>query len=192
MKYRYQAGEGGDSAVYEVLLDRHGDGYRVSVSGESGDPVVFDLEVLDAQPGSLTLYFAPARHPERSGAPQEAAESKDVVRPQVVYWAAEGEARWLSSGGCTYRLERPKERAGRRAAAGRSAGEDTLRAPMPAQVRAVQVAEGDKVEAGQTLLLLEAMKMEIKLASPRAARVARLYAREGTTVERDQVLVELE
>ena len=46
--------------------------------------------------------------------------------------------------------------------------------------------------AGQTLLLLEAMKMEIKLTSPRAGRVARLLAKQGETVERDQVLVELE
>jgi biotin carboxyl carrier protein len=62
---------------------------------------------------------------------------------------------------------------------------------MPAQVRAVQVSEGDSVEAGQTLLLLEAMKMEIRVQAPHAGRVARLLARPGDTVERDQVLVEM-
>jgi biotin carboxyl carrier protein len=170
MKYRYQSGD----AVYEVQLERHGDGYRVTVNGET-----YDLEVLDAEPGALSLRFG-----------QEGSR----IQPQVVYWGAEGDVKWLSSGGCTYRLDRPKERTSpgrRRGAAAGGLAEDTLRAPMPAQVRAVQVAEGDLVEAGQTLLLLEAMKMEIKLASPRTGRVARVLARQGDTVERDQVLVEL-
>ncbi len=165
MKYRYQSGD----TVYEVLLERHGDGYRVTVNGET-----YDLEVLDAQPGALSLRIG---------------QQDGRIRPQVVYWGAEGDVKWLSSGGCTYRLDRPKER--RRGAAGGSLAEDTLRAPMPAQVRAVQVAEGDAVEAGQTLLLLEAMKMEIKVSSPRAGRVARVLTKQGDTVERDQVLVEL-
>ena len=91
--------------------------------------------------------------------------------------------------GCTYRLERPGRRGGR----GRAApDEDNLRAPMPARVRTVAVAEGDEVEAGQTLILLEAMKMEIRVQAPRRGRVGRLLAKAGETVERDQVLVELE
>jgi propionyl-CoA carboxylase alpha chain len=167
MKYRYQSGE----MVYEVVLERHRDGYRATINGET-----YELEVLDAQPGALTL---------------RAGQDGGIVRPQVVYWGAEGDTKWFSSGGCTYRLDRPKERS-RAGARGGAAAEDTLRAPMPAQVRAVQVAEGDSVEAGQTLLLLEAMKMEIKLASPRVARIGRLHAKQGDTVERDQVLVELE
>ncbi len=179
MKYRYQSGEGGAAVIYEVLLDRQGDGYRVTVDGES-----FHVEVLDAQPGALSLRFGAA---EQASTPPGSAQ--DAFQPQVVYWGADGETKWLSSGGCTYRLERPRER--RRAATGGTAAEDTLRAPMPAQVRSVQVAEGDAVEAGQTLLLLEAMKMEIKLASPRAAKVARLLTKQGETVEKDQVLVEL-
>ncbi len=84
MKYRYQSGD----AVYEVMLERHGEGYRVTVNGET-----YDLEVLDAQPGALSLRFGQGDGP---------------VRPQVVYWGAEGDAKWLSSGGCTYRLDRPQ------------------------------------------------------------------------------------
>jgi biotin carboxyl carrier protein len=62
---------------------------------------------------------------------------------------------------------------------------------MPAQVRAVLVAEANLVESGQTLMLLEAMKMEIKLQAPRRGRVVRLPVQEGQSVDRDQVLVEL-
>ena len=172
MKYRYQSGD----TVYEVLLERHGDGYRVTVDGQA-----YDLEVLDAQPGALSLRF---------GQQGDAIRPDAAFRPRVVYWGAEGDVKWMSSGGCTYRLDRPSER--RRGGAGAAGSENTLRAPMPAQVRAVRVAEGDVVEAGQTLLLLEAMKMEIKLTSPRAGRIARLLAKQGETVDRDQVLIELE
>ncbi len=164
MRYRYQSGD----TTYEVVLERHGEGYRVTINGQD-----YDLDVLDAQPGALSLRLGGQPGP---------------VRPLTVYWAAEGDVKWMSSQGCTYRLDRPTPR--RRSAPG-SAAEDSLRAPMPAQVRAVQVAEGDQVEAGQTLLLLEAMKMEIRLASPRQARVARLLVKPGEQVQRDQVLVEL-
>ncbi len=176
MKYRYQSGD----VTYEVALERHGDGYRATLAWPSGQAIngeVYHLEVLDDQPGVFTLRFC-----GQDGA----------FRPAAVYWGAEGDVKWLSSQGCTYKLERPAERGARRSrgAAG-GAPEDSLRAPMPAQVRAVQVSEGDAVEAGQTVLLLEAMKMEIRLQSPRGARVARLLAKQGDQVERDQVLVEL-
>jgi acetyl-CoA/propionyl-CoA carboxylase biotin carboxyl carrier protein len=70
-------------------------------------------------------------------------------------------------------------------------GGQAVRAPMPAQVRAVQVAEGDEVEKGQTLLLLEAMKMEIRVKAPGAGRVARLLVTSGQSVEKEQLLAEL-
>ncbi len=171
MRYRYQSGD----IIYEVTLERHGDGYRVTVNGQ-----VHDLEVLDAQPGALSLRFKD----------QAASSAPDVSRPQTIYWGAEGDVKWLSSQGCSYRLDRPRPARTRGALGG--APEDSLRAPMPAQVRAVQVAEGDEVEAGQTLLLLEAMKMEIRLTSPRKGRVGRLLAKAGEQVEREQVLIELQ
>ncbi len=62
---------------------------------------------------------------------------------------------------------------------------------MPGQVRAVNVKEGDAVTKGQTLLLLEAMKMEIRVQSPRDGLVKKLYVQQGQTVEREQLLVEI-
>jgi biotin carboxyl carrier protein len=70
-----------------------------------------------------------------------------------------------------------------------SSGE--LAAPMPGQVRAVQVAEGEAVVRGQTLVILEAMKMEIKVAAPKDGKVRSLKVKQGQTVERDQPLVEI-
>jgi biotin carboxyl carrier protein len=62
---------------------------------------------------------------------------------------------------------------------------------MPGQVRAVNVNEGDRVTKGQTLLLLEAMKMEIRIQSPQDGLVRKLFVQQGQTVEREQMLVEI-
>jgi biotin carboxyl carrier protein len=71
-----------------------------------------------------------------------------------------------------------------------AAGE--LTAPMPGQVRAVNVSEGDAVTKGQTLLLLEAMKMEIRVQAPRDGVVKKLFVQQGQTVDREQMLIEIE
>jgi biotin carboxyl carrier protein len=62
---------------------------------------------------------------------------------------------------------------------------------MPALVRAVAVQAGDRVERGATLVVLEAMKMEIRVTAPQASVVTRVRCREGEQVERGQVLVEI-
>jgi biotin carboxyl carrier protein len=63
---------------------------------------------------------------------------------------------------------------------------------MPAQVRSLEVAAGDFVERGDTLILLEAMKMEIRIRSPNSGRIAGIKVTTGQTVNRDDVLVELD
>jgi biotin carboxyl carrier protein len=70
-------------------------------------------------------------------------------------------------------------------------GHATLEAPMPAQVTAVLVAAGDDVEAGDTLLLLEAMKMELPLKAPTAGRVDAIHCAAGQRVAPGRVLVDL-
>jgi biotin carboxyl carrier protein len=66
-----------------------------------------------------------------------------------------------------------------------------LEAAMPGQVRAVLVNEGDLVEKGQALALLEAMKMEIRVAAPHAGRVAKVFIAAGQVVDRGQQLFDL-
>lgn len=160
MRYRFQSA----GKTYTIILERHGQGYRAIVDGLS-----YELEVLDDQPGALSLRFE--------------------GRPLTVYWAVDGGSKWAALDGCTYLLEKPT--ASLRRAAGERPGEAVLRAPMPAQVRSVEVTQGEHVTQGQTLLLLEAMKMEIRLQAPHAGQVARLLVRPGQQVDRDQTLVEL-
>ncbi|MGW0362531.1 ATP-binding protein [Streptomyces sp. NPDC002990] len=68
------------------------------------------------------------------------------------------------------------------------AGADTLAAPMPGTVTVVKVAVGDEVTAGQSLLVVEAMKMEHVISAPHAGTVTELDVFPGATVAMDQVL----
>ncbi|SDK96909.1 acetyl/propionyl/methylcrotonyl-CoA carboxylase subunit alpha [Streptomyces indicus] len=68
------------------------------------------------------------------------------------------------------------------------AGADALTAPMPGTVTVVKVAVGEEVAAGQSLLVVEAMKMEHVIAAPHAGTVTALDATPGATVAMDQVL----
>ncbi|MET8075724.1 biotin carboxylase N-terminal domain-containing protein [Streptomyces sp. NPDC005303] len=67
-------------------------------------------------------------------------------------------------------------------------GADSLTAPMPGTVTVVKVAVGDEVAAGQSLLVVEAMKMEHVISAPHAGTVAELDVTPGATVAMDQVL----
>ncbi|AEW94221.1 MULTISPECIES: acetyl/propionyl/methylcrotonyl-CoA carboxylase subunit alpha [Streptomycetaceae] len=64
----------------------------------------------------------------------------------------------------------------------------TLTAPMPGTVTVVKVAPGDEVSAGQSLLVVEAMKMEHVIAAPHDGTVTELDVTPGSTVAMDQVL----
>ena len=65
----------------------------------------------------------------------------------------------------------------------------TIRSPMPGRVVRVLVAPGDAVAAGQGVVVLEAMKMENEVRSPRAGIVAQVHAAAGATVEANATLI---
>lgn len=67
-----------------------------------------------------------------------------------------------------------------------------IKAPMPGLVRALKVSVGDKVERTTTVLVLEAMKMENNILASTAGRVTRILAAEGTSVEKNAPLLEIE
>ena len=67
-----------------------------------------------------------------------------------------------------------------------------LAAPMPGLVVQVAVQEGDDVAAGDTVLIVEAMKMENELRAAATARVTRVRVAPGEAVEKGQLLTEFE
>jgi acetyl-CoA/propionyl-CoA/long-chain acyl-CoA carboxylase, biotin carboxylase, biotin carboxyl carrier protein len=81
---------------------------------------------------------------------------------------------------------RRRERTRRRGASG--AGRDAVVSPMQGTVLAVEVAEGDDVEAGQVLCIVEAMKMENEVHAHRAGRVTELSVAPGQPVKTGQVI----
>lgn len=110
-------------------------------------------------------------------------------KPVQVAWAKDGRSLWLHAGGRTYQLQRV---AGGRASGQAAGAERSLRAPMPGQVRKVLVQPGQAVSAGSVLVLLEAMKMEVRITAGQDAKVAHIAVSEGHSVDKDQLLVELE
>jgi acetyl-CoA/propionyl-CoA carboxylase biotin carboxyl carrier protein len=98
----------------------------------------------------------------------------------------DGAVLWLGSQGSAWQLTE-QERAGRRDGAGSHTGE--LLSPMPGTVLAVRVEEGETVGAGQSLLVVEAMKMEHTIAAPHDGTVHDLQVRTGQSVAVDQLLV---
>jgi 3-methylcrotonyl-CoA carboxylase alpha subunit len=74
----------------------------------------------------------------------------------------------------------------------RDAAEGSLSSPMPGTVVKVLVAPGEAVEKGQSLVVVEAMKMEIKIAAPHDGVVQAVACSEGDPCDAGQSLVELE
>ncbi len=70
-------------------------------------------------------------------------------------------------------------------------GEYTLKAPMPGLVIAVPVQEGQKVARGENLVILESMKMQNELKSPRQGTVNRIRVAAGDSVDQNQPLLTL-
>ncbi len=71
-------------------------------------------------------------------------------------------------------------------------GPSLMEAPIPGKVVAVNVAPGDQVEPGQSLVVLEAMKMENELAAENGGTVVKVHVAPGDTVGTGAPLVELE
>jgi biotin carboxyl carrier protein len=71
-------------------------------------------------------------------------------------------------------------------------GVQTVAAPMPGKVVRVLVAPGDAVEAGQGIMVVEAMKMQNEMKAARAGRVLSVVVKEGATVAAGDVLATIE
>ena len=71
-------------------------------------------------------------------------------------------------------------------------GPAPLKAPMPGLIVRVSVQVGDQVQAGQGIVVMEAMKMENELRATAAGKVKSILASPGTAVEKGALLVELE
>ncbi len=155
---------------YPLEVTRSGKSFQVSLADQS-----VEAEPLPIEPGRLDLLLNGRR--------------------VTAYISIDGDQRWVTVNGQTVLLTRSSGSTGPRkgkAGGARAEPNGVLTAPMPGQVRLVNVVEGEPVAKGQTLLVLEAMKMEIRIQAPQAGRVKKLRVQQGQTVEREQILIEMD
>jgi len=90
-------------------------------------------------------------------------------------------------------VEDPRSLRTRRAAGGGEAGgPQKITAPMPGKIVRVMVAEKDDVKVGQGVLVMEAMKMQNEMKSPKDGRVQKIFTAEGSTVNAGDTLAVIE
>jgi 3-methylcrotonyl-CoA carboxylase alpha subunit len=159
-----------------VTLAQQADGtWRAQV----GDGNVHHLHIRAAADGGIVLRST-------DGGAQSTAYSAAGARGT----ASEAE-RYVYLDGATYTLTLD-DGAPRRKRAGKGSAEGgTLAAQMPGQVTQVLVSVGDAVRKGQPLLVMEAMKMEIRIAAPLDGVVRALHVAKGALVERGQALADV-
>ncbi|MEU2423167.1 biotin carboxylase N-terminal domain-containing protein [Streptomyces sp. NPDC007851] len=160
--------------------------YHLQVPGR--EPVT--VRVLSTPEGEVELLLPGREEPLRASLPQEhpAGHRFGFRLDGVTHTlAALPDGTWLGRDGDAWQVRDHDPVA---ASLNRTAhsGADSLTAPMPGTVTVVKVAVGDEVTAGQSLLVVEAMKMEHVISAPHAGTVAELDVRPGATVAMDQVL----
>jgi biotin carboxyl carrier protein len=108
-----------------------------------------------------------------------------------VYASDEGWQVFLHGSLYLAKVEDERERRLRASSGSRVADREEfhLRAPMPGLVVTVPVVEGEKIEKGDVLLILESMKMQNELRSPRSGKVSRVRVKPGDSVEQRQTLL---
>ncbi len=110
-------------------------------------------------------------------------------RSRLVYVAGPPSNQWAFCDGETFRIE---DRTLSRRGGGRAHVAHALTAPMPATVLKVLVAPGAVVKKGDTVVVLEAMKMELPIRAAADATVTAVNCQEGDLVQPETALIELE
>jgi biotin carboxyl carrier protein len=149
-----------------VELERDASGWRATIDGQSSS-----ADVVEIAPNTLSVLLAGQSH-------------EVCVTP-----SADGKLK-LQTGAQEFSAEvlDPRTWSGRRHGAVEAEGRQQIIAPMPGKVVRVLVKAGDAVEAGQGLLVVEAMKMQNEIRSPKSGAVERVLASEGQAVNAGEVL----
>ncbi|HMK73140.1 MAG TPA: biotin/lipoyl-containing protein [Myxococcaceae bacterium] len=171
-------------ALVRYLATLHGHSERIPV------------DVEDLGGGRLVLHVNGARHEVDALALAHGAVSLLVdARSYDVEFDELGEEVEVLVRGDLFRVDVADERTLRLragAAAFRVEGKVTVTSPMPGKVVRVLVRPGEAVAEGQGLVVVEAMKMENELKSPKTGTVGEVFAREGGTVEANAKLLTVE
>jgi biotin carboxyl carrier protein len=119
-----------------------------------------------------------------TGPVRRSASGSTLVEVVVDGWRFEVEVEDAARGALRRRATRAQDAAG-------ASGPTDIRAIIPGRVAAIRVVAGEAVEAGQSLLVIEAMKMQNELRAPRAGTVERVAVVEADTIDNGDLLVVL-
>jgi biotin carboxyl carrier protein len=149
-----------------VELEREAGGWRATIDGQS-----LPADVVEIAPNTLSVLLAGQSH-------------EVCVTP-----GADGKLK-LQTGAQEFSAEvlDPRTWSGRRHSGVEVEGRQQIIAPMPGKVVRVLVKAGDTVEAGQGLLVVEAMKMQNEIRSPKSGAIERVLVSEGQAVNAGEVL----
>ena len=150
-----------------VELERQAGGWQAKLEGESG--IIAD--VSEIAPSVFSVLLSGRSH-EVYVTPSPAGQLQ------------------LQTDGLEFLAEvfDPRSWRGRRHSGAEAEGRQLIVAPMPGKVVRLLVKVGDPVEAGQGLLVVEAMKMQNEIRSPKSGKVERVLVREGQAVNAGEVL----
>jgi biotin carboxyl carrier protein len=166
MKYEVQLASPGEEKTLVIELERDGVAWRVTLDGR---PVAVDA--VEIAPNTISILLN--------------GQSFEVN----VSSSPDGKLK-LQTGSREFIAEviDPRAWSGRRHGSVEAQGRQQIVAPMPGKVVRLLVKEGDRVEAGQGLLVVEAMKMQNEIRSPKGGTVERVLAKEGQAVNAGDVL----
>lgn len=137
----------------------------IRIDGDAVNPVS-SATIVEVEPGVYSILVDGASHEVRVEAGQV------TVGNRRFDYQIDDPRQWKRSGD---------------AAGGQ--GRAAILAPMPGKVVRILVAAGDAVEAGQGVVVVEAMKMQNEMKAPRAGRVAAIHVKENDSVVAGAVLV---
>ncbi len=159
-----------DGHSHQIELERASKGYEATVDGEH-----FALDVAMTARDVLSIIH--------NGRNYEAKREYSLLGETHIIVGSE---RFLAE------VRDPRSLRSRRAAAGHEAGPAKILAPMPGKIVRVIAAEGDEVEAGQGLVVVEAMKMQNEIKATKKGKVAKIAVKEGSAVNAGDLLVIVE
>ena len=166
MKFRIQLTGVKGQRTHVVELERNGTGYRVLLDGRT-----VEADATPVSPNTISVLLGGRAYEVH-------------VTP-----ALDGTVK-LQSGPheFTAGIQDPRAWRGRKQGAMEAEGRQPIVAPMPGKVIRLLVRAGDEVEAGQGLVVVEAMKMQNEIRSPKRGKVERVVATEGQNVNAGEVL----
>jgi biotin carboxyl carrier protein len=152
--------------TYAVELQRESDRWQISLDG-----VALDADAVEISPNVFSVLLNGESYEVRLAT---ASDGRLTLHTRHHEFVAE--------------VVDPRAWRGRRHGAVEAKGRQQIVAPMPGKVVRLLVKAGDKVEAGQGLLVVEAMKMQNEVRSPKTGTVERLLAKVGEPVNAGEVL----